>query len=108
MQEDLRRLQQVVDGKEEQIAGLTNNLDFWRQRFNTAEERAQREVRLRVLGPMANSELAVESWQARLNACMSPLAPHFHKQHQQFMLAVSRIFHLTLSRRLCLPIRLST
>ena len=44
MQENVQRLQQVITGKDEQVARLSKDLDFWRQRFNSAEERAQREV----------------------------------------------------------------
>ena len=44
IQEDLQRLQRLLDSKEEQISRVNKDLDFWRLRFNTAEERAQREV----------------------------------------------------------------
>lgn len=44
LQEEVRRLQQVISDKDDQIANTKKDLEFWRQRFNAAEERAQREV----------------------------------------------------------------
>lgn len=44
MQGEIREKQAVIRSKEESLARLHRDMHFWRQKFNAAEERAQREV----------------------------------------------------------------
>ena len=44
VQAEVGAKQAIIRSKEENMARLYKDKDFWRQKFNAAEERAQREV----------------------------------------------------------------